>query len=80
MALSNRERVGRVLDALTAGLAPFIIREYKQYYRSDYKQEIDRALTTYSYALPDEALQRRSVSHRPFGCSKRPEFDDAPLE
>ncbi len=57
MALSNRERVGRVLEALTAGLAPFVVREFRQVYRGEYKQEIDKALTTYTFALPDEALQ-----------------------
>jgi hypothetical protein len=29
MALSNRERVGRVLEALRGGLGPFVLREYR---------------------------------------------------
>lgn len=33
MALSNKERVGRGLDALKAGLAPFVIREYRMVYK-----------------------------------------------
>ena len=33
MALSNRERVGRILEALKNGLGPFILREYKMVYK-----------------------------------------------
>ena len=57
MALSNRERVGRVLEALKIGLAPYVVREYRQVYRGEYLQEIERALTTHTFALPDEARQ-----------------------
>jgi hypothetical protein len=57
MALSNRERVGRVLEALTAGLAPFVVREYRMVYRGEFAHRIDAALTTRAYGLPAEALQ-----------------------
>jgi uncharacterized protein len=57
MALSNKERVGRVLDRLVEGLAPFVVREYRMHYKGDYIQEIDRALATQAYDLPREALQ-----------------------
>ena len=32
MALSNRERIGRILKALKDGLGPFILREYRTAY------------------------------------------------
>lgn len=57
MALSNRERVGRVLEALTAGLAPYVVRAYRMVYKSDYLREIDGVLTTNSFELPRDALK-----------------------
>ena len=57
MALSNRERVGRVLEQLTAGLAPFVIREYRMVYKGEVVREIDAALTTGAYELPREAFK-----------------------
>ncbi len=33
MALSNKERIGRVLDAVRDGLGPYIIREYRNVYK-----------------------------------------------
>lgn len=57
MALSNKERVGRVLDILAAGLAPYVVREYRMVYKGDYAHEIDAALTTNAYELPREAFQ-----------------------
>ena len=58
MALSNRERIGRVLEALKGGLGPFILREYRKVYsQRGYANEIDAALATPGYpGLPDEAL------------------------
>ena len=38
MAISNHERVGKALDLLKSGLAPFVEREFKNLYA-------DRALT-----------------------------------
>jgi hypothetical protein len=57
MALSNRERVGRVLEALKEGLAPFILREYRTAFTErGYVNEMDTALVTASYpGLPEEA-------------------------
>jgi predicted AAA+ superfamily ATPase len=56
MALSNRERVGRVLETLKEGLAPFILREYRMAYKGRYVDEIDAALATVSHpGLPHEA-------------------------
>ena len=57
MALSNRERVGRILGALKDGLGPFILREYRMTYtQKGYVNEIDLALSTHSYSgLPGEA-------------------------
>ncbi len=49
MALSNRERVGRILETLKAGLAPFILREYRQRYGERAVDEIDAALVTPSH-------------------------------
>lgn len=57
MAVSNRDRVERVMDALKQGLGPFVIREYKMTYKGQkYIDEIDRALTSGAYQLPEEAL------------------------
>lgn len=55
MALTNKERVGRVLDAARAGAAPFVIREYKMTYKSDWTLQVERALTTPAFSLPDGA-------------------------
>ncbi len=57
MALSNKERVGRVLDILAAGLAPYVVREYRMVYRNDFLEEIDRKLATNAYGLPPEAFK-----------------------
>jgi hypothetical protein len=48
MALTNNERVGKALDLLSVGLAPFVEREFKAVWGSDWLQ----------YARKDE----RSVS------------------
>jgi predicted AAA+ superfamily ATPase len=56
MALSNRERVGRVMEALRQGLGPFILREYRMAYKRRYIDEIQTALTTVSHpGLPHDA-------------------------
>ncbi len=57
MALSNRERVGRVLEALQDGLRPFILREYRTVYTPHGSvNEMDSVLASPSYpGLPDEA-------------------------
>ena len=50
MALSNKERVGRVLEALKAGLGPFVIREYRMTYtKKGYINEMDQVLASPSY-------------------------------
>jgi hypothetical protein len=56
MALSHKERVGRVLDALTEGLAPFVIREYRATFGQRFALEMAGALRTSSYELPEAAL------------------------
>ena len=62
MALSNKERVGRVLDALCDGLGPYIIREYRMVYKSKAVDEMDNALRTGSYhGLPDEAWSEKDA-------------------
>ncbi len=56
MALSNRERVGRILKALKDGLAPFVMREYRIDYGQRAVEEIDHTLTTPGApGLPTEA-------------------------
>ncbi len=42
MAISNRDRVGRGLDTLKAGLAPFVERELKARLRGDWQAEVER--------------------------------------
>jgi hypothetical protein len=57
MALSNKERVGHILEALKDGLGPFILREYRTLYtETDYHNEIDTTLASPgSPGLPEEA-------------------------
>jgi predicted AAA+ superfamily ATPase len=56
MALSNKERIGRVLDALRDGLAPFIVREYRMTFKNSYVDEISYALSSSSHpGLPEQA-------------------------
>ncbi len=43
MALSNRDRIGRGLETLRAGLAPFVERELKARLRGDWRAEVERA-------------------------------------
>jgi len=56
MALSNKERVGRVLEALKDGLGPFTLREYRTVYtQKGYVSEIDAVLASPSHpGLPGE--------------------------
>jgi len=56
MALSNRDRVERVMDALREGLGPFVVREYRMIYKKDFAREIGAVLTTDRYELPREAF------------------------
>jgi len=60
MALSNKERVGRVLDALKTGLGPFIVREYRMVYKKQSVDEIDKALVSYS----DPGLSQKARSNQ----------------
>ncbi|MBU1746748.1 MAG: DUF499 domain-containing protein, partial [Chloroflexi bacterium] len=57
MALSNRERVGRTLEALREGLGPFIVREYRTVYtQRGYVNEMGTALASPGYpGLPQAA-------------------------
>lgn len=65
MAKSNRDRIGDVMDALRVGLAPFVLREYKQYHKGkQYLQEVELTLTSTAYSspyLPDEATAIEKV-------------------
>ncbi|MFZ2878170.1 MAG: Swt1 family HEPN domain-containing protein, partial [Phototrophicaceae bacterium] len=46
MAKSNRDRVSEVLDALKAGLAPYIVTEYARVFKTTALAEISDALTS----------------------------------
>lgn len=62
MAISNRDRVARVMDLLKEGLGPFVLREYKMVYKgSGYLKEIDQTLRTSAYELPYEVLNGQNV-------------------
>jgi len=53
MAISNRDRVERVMKLLREGLGPVVLREYKMIYGGKgYIREIDDALRTSAYELP----------------------------
>jgi predicted AAA+ superfamily ATPase len=51
MAITNHERVGKSMDLLKAGLAPFIEREMKSQYQAEWLREAKEALTTQQLAL-----------------------------
>lgn len=44
MAISNRDRVGRTLDLLKGGLAPFVAREFENLYKGKAQQEAEEFL------------------------------------
>lgn len=57
MAKSNRDRIGEIMDALKAGLGPFVLREFREVFKNDYAREIDALLTTAVFELPRAAFQ-----------------------
>lgn len=61
MALSNRDRVERVMGYLKEGLGPFVLREYKTVYQHTYLRGIDDVLKMGTYQLPKEALAAGDV-------------------
>lgn len=63
MAISNKERVGRVMEALKEGLGPFILREFKHTYTAKgYVNEIDLTLVNSSYqGIPESAREDEGV-------------------
>lgn len=44
MAITNKERVGRVLDIAREGLLPFVLREYRAAYKGEVVREIEAVL------------------------------------
>ncbi len=46
MAMSNHERVGRALELLRDGLAPFVEREFKDLYKAEALKEAQRFVTS----------------------------------
>src|SRR5690606_475446 len=65
MALTNHERVGKMLGLLTDGLASFAERELKAYFKNNWFQEV-------KLALSDNKLQIA-------GTPQAPEWDAAGL-
>ena len=61
MAITNQERVGKVMELLRAGLAPFVDREFK----SLHKLVAMRGSGLPGYELP--AVQRALARQRPRG-------------
>lgn len=55
MAKSNRDRVGEVMDALKAGLGPYVLREFKVRFGPAYSESVRLALTTEAYQPPANA-------------------------
>ena len=63
MAKSNRDRVGEIMDALKAGLGPYVLREYKMVYKgSAYLSTIEEVLTSYSYSPPHLANEETALN------------------
>ena len=44
MAITNHERVGKALDLLRAGLGPYVEREFRNVYKDQAQDEMDRFL------------------------------------
>jgi predicted AAA+ superfamily ATPase len=65
MAITNHDRVGKMLGLLTEGLAPYSERELKAYYKNNWFQEV-------KLALSDNKLQIA-------GTPQKPEWDAAGL-
>ncbi len=65
MAITNHDRVGKMLSLLTDGLSPYVERELKAYYRANWFQEA-------KVALSDNKLQIA-------GTPQAPEWDAAGL-
>jgi hypothetical protein len=63
MAISNRDKVGRGLETLRAGLAPFVERELKARLRGDWRGTIARHLAP---IFPPN-LSNRAEAKRRFG-------------
>ncbi|MCB0037543.1 MAG: hypothetical protein KDE51_26110, partial [Anaerolineales bacterium] len=83
MALSNKERVGRVIDRVTEALVPFIIREYRKVHGKRYMDVIEQTLDTNAYGLPaaakasDEALAKTLDAQSSFNLMLRhPQWRD----
>ena len=51
MAITNHERVGKAMDLLKAGLAPFVEREMKSQYQADWLKEAKEALSPQQLTL-----------------------------
>ncbi|MBN8477381.1 MAG: DUF499 domain-containing protein [Burkholderiales bacterium] len=51
MAITNHERVGKAMDLLKAGLAPFVEREMKSQYQADWLREAKEALSPQQLTL-----------------------------
>jgi hypothetical protein len=52
MAISNRDRVGRGLETLRAGLASFVERELKTRLRGDWQAQVERGSRHEKTPLP----------------------------
>src|SRR5262245_27162224 len=46
MAITNHERIGKALDLLKTGLAPFVEREFKNFYKGQALAEAQKFLTS----------------------------------
>ena len=44
MAITNHERVGKALELLKTGMAPFVEREFQNAYKSDAKSQAESLL------------------------------------
>jgi len=63
MAKSNRDRISEIMDALKAGLGPYVLREYKMVYKGGgYLPEIEGALASYSYTPPHLADEQDALA------------------
>ena len=65
MAITNHERVGRMLELLCSGLRPFVERELKSVYQAEWFTETKRTLSVQQLQL--------------FGDAEQPKWDTAAI-
>ena len=62
MAMTNQERVGKAMELLRTGLAPFVEREFKSQYQAQAVEAAGRFRPWPARRFHEQRLDRRSAS------------------